>query len=304
MYSLADTGARRNMHEISILQRTQHARNAAKAPEGYSVQHVSETTSVNMTDTMVKDIDIVTSHLPDCDDISAETNRIDQMKEKMKQLKRQLRKKTRIIKEMKTQHTKYKKALQLKLRLLQKEARKTNSLPQVVSKLFNDDQVKFLTGKTIAKWSNDTLLQSYRLKFACGTSGYTELLRQQPSLRILNRRLEELQFKSGLIDDIFYFLRIKMAQFENDIDKDCMLVLDEMSIVADNIYDNATKEMLNQLTLPDHSGEADEGLVFLIARLASRWKQIIAYYFTNKRTCGRTYKPIIIEIINKCEQIG
>lgn len=83
-----------------------------------------------------------------------------------------------------------------------------------------------------------------------------------------------------------------------------MLVLDEMSIITGNIYDNSTKEMLGQVSLPDHSGEADEALVFLIAGLASRWEQIVAYYFTNKKTCGRTYKPIIVEIIKKCEEIG
>lgn len=48
-----------------------------------------------------------------------------------------------------------------------------------------------------------------------------------------------------------------------------MLVLDEMSVIAGNIY-NSTKEMMGQVTLPDHSGEADEALVFLIAGLASR----------------------------------
>lgn len=77
-----------------------------------------------------------------------------------------------------------------------------------------------------------------------------------------------------------------------------------MNITAGNIYDNSIKEMLDQVTLPNHNGEADQALVFLIAGLASRWKQIVAFYFTNKKTCGKTYKPIIIEIIKKCEEIG
>lgn len=102
----------------------------------------------------------------------------------------------------------------------------------------------------------------------------------------------------------FYFLRIKVSQFKKETDKDCMLVLDEMSVIAGNIYDNSIKEMIGQITLPDHSGEADEALVFLIAGLATRWKQIVAYYFTNKKTRGNVYKPIIIEIIEKCEEIG
>lgn len=143
------------------------------------------------------------------------------------------------------------------------------------------------------------------MKFACGTSDYSELLKQRHpllSFRTLRRRkLENLKFRSGLIDEIFNFLRIKVSQFEKETDKDCMLVLDEMSIIARNIYDNSTKEMLGQVSLPEHSGEA---LVFLIAGLASRWKQIVAYYFTNKKTCGKIYKSIIVEIIEKCEEIG
>lgn len=76
------------------------------------------------------------------------------------------------------------------------------------------------------------------MKFSCGTSGYLELLKQRhplPSLRTLTRRLENLKFRSGLIDEIFYFLRIKVSQFGKETDKDSMLVLDEMSVIAGNI---------------------------------------------------------------------
>lgn len=210
---------------------------------------------------------------------------------------------------MKIKPKTYKKELQLKLRRFQnKISCKTNSLVEVTSKFFNDDQVNFLKNKNkkVTKWSNETLLKAYRLKFSCGTSGYLELLKQRHpllSLRTLTRRSENLKFRSGLIDEIFYFLRIKVLQFKKETEKDCMLVLDEMSVIAGNIYDNFTKEMVGQVTLPDHSSKADEALVFL-AGLASRWKQIVAYYFTNKKTREKIYKSIIIEIIKKCEEIG
>ena len=109
--------------------------------------------------------------------------------------------------------------------------------------MFNDDQVKFLTNRSnkVAKWCNDTFVKSYRLKFACGISGYIELLKQKyplPFLRTLTRKLKNLKFRSGLINKIFYFLHIKVLQFENETDKDCILViklyiiivLDEMNI--------------------------------------------------------------------------
>lgn len=68
--------------------------------------------------------------------------------EKIQQLQRQLRKKDRIIKVMKTKYKTYKKELQLKLRRLQNKVCKTNSFAvEFMSKMFNDDQVKFLTNK-------------------------------------------------------------------------------------------------------------------------------------------------------------
>ena len=41
-----------------------------------------------------------------------------------------------------------------------------------------------------AKWCNETLVKAFQLKFACGNSGYHELLRQGfsfPSIRTLHR---------------------------------------------------------------------------------------------------------------------
>ena len=66
-----------------------------------------------------------------------------------------------------------------------------------------------------------------------------------------------------------FFLHIKVSQFENETDKDCILVL-EMSITSGKVYDNSTKEMLNHVSLSNHSGEANQVLVFLIAGLCSR----------------------------------
>jgi len=41
-------------------------------------------------------------------------------------------------------------------------------------------------------------------------------------------------------DEVFEFLKIKNAQFENNIHKDCVIVLDEMSITPSDNYDPST----------------------------------------------------------------
>lgn len=99
---------------------------------------------------MVKENDVVVPDSLDCDNINPNMTLMDQIKEsleKIQQLERQLRKKNRKIKEMKTKHKTYKKELQLRLRRLQNEVCKTNSLAEVMSKIFNDDQVNFLKNK-------------------------------------------------------------------------------------------------------------------------------------------------------------
>lgn len=80
------------------------------------------------------------------------------------------------------------------------------------------------------------MTNAYKLRFACGSAGYEEILRQKfpfPCIRILTRKLENLKFTSGtVITEIFEFLKIKIAHFEKDIYEDCMIVLDEMSITS------------------------------------------------------------------------
>lgn len=139
------------------------------------------------------------------------------------------------------------------------------------------------------------------------SSGYKELLKQgypSPSLRTLNRRIEDLKFDSGIYKEIFEFLRIKVENFKNELNKDCSLVLDEISIsiiLTDNVYDSSTNKLLSKVILPQHEGQA---LVIMLAYLGSRWKQIVGYFFTNKKTNGTMYKPIIEQIIVKSENIG
>lgn len=64
--------------------------------------------------------------------------------------------------------------------------------------------------------------------------------------------------------------------------------------------------MLDYVTLPDHDRNviATHGLVFMLAGLASRWKQTVAYYFIGNKVNGAKLKPLIENIIRKAERIG
>ena len=157
------------------------------------------------------------------------------------------------------------------------------------------------------EWCNETIMKALKLKFACGERGYEELRRQNitlPRIRTLQMRLQGLQFSSGISDDIFEFLKMKVSQFEDERDKECSLVMDEMSITPRNVYDTSTHSFLGSVTLPDHVGTATHALVFMLVGIASRWKQIIGYYFTGDGFKGDTLKPIILKIVQKAEAIN
>lgn len=167
--------------------------------------------------------------------------------------------------------------------------------------MFNQDQILALKKKQVRKstklmeWSNSTLTKSLKLKFSCGISGYNELLRQGypiPSIRTLQRRLENLKFDSGILHEIFSFLELKVASF-GPHEKDCVLVMDEMAITPGTSYDTSLKKYFGNVTLPDHSGLATHVLVFMLGGITSRWKQVVAYYFTSDSVNGDIFKNII-----------
>jgi len=172
----------------------------------------------------------------------------------------------------------------------------------------NENQILSLNYKNAKgfKWTNDTIQKALRLKFSCGSIGYEELLAQKyplPSSRTLRRRLQNISFNSGILHDVFEMLSIKVCML-NNFEKDCFLVLAEMYINEGIVYDVASKTFLGNVTLTDHEGVANHGLLFMLGGISSRWKQTVAYYFTSDSVRGHTFKAIIDEIISRAESLG
>lgn len=212
---------------------------------------------------------------------------------------------------MKKRHIKIYKAFKRKIKKIQDQVCILKKTPLVVNTIFNNDQLNILTAKykKIPKWCDDTLIKAYQLKFACGISGYKELLHQGhplPSLRTLREKLENWKFLSGSPDEIFHFLQIKVPLFSNLIDKDCVIVMDEISITPGLCYDNSTGTFVGNVTLPEHDTTevATHVLVFMLAGISQRWKQVIDYYYTSKHTDGSKFKPLILNYIEKANAIG
>ena len=180
-------------------------------------------------------------------------------------------------------------------------------LKQKLKKLFMPDQLKALQNSCrVSKWSNKTIQRSLQLMFACGPSGF-QALREQgyplPSARTLRRSLECVHLKSGILNEVFELLEIKVRSM-NEKERDCALTLDEMSISMSVDYDIQTGQLLGDVTLPGHSGKASHAMVFMLAGISTRWKQTVAYYFTGNSVYGSALKPIITNIVRLASEVG
>lgn len=229
----------------------------------------------------------------------------------------------------------------LKTKLKKAEEELKQSHLDILKGFFNNDQLEYLHKKKITpkgktfkiKWSDATIIKGLKLKFSCGTSGYNDLRQHLPlpGIRTLQRSVEHIKFDSGILNDVFKYLKSKVAAFKHKQQGDCCLLLDEMAITKGDPWDSLRKskigyDSINYLifysfqkqfqmyieliifryvSLPDHPKVlASKALVFIFAGLNSRWKQIVAYYFTTDKCDGSSFKPIIVKLTSLGECVG
>lgn len=183
------------------------------------------------------------------------------------------------------------------------------SKANIPKNVFNDDQIDMLERnlKKCSRWSNETIDKALRIKFSCGDIGYQELLKQNiplPSMRTLSRKIEELNFDSGIQNDIFKLLEIKFSFVTNEHQRECVLVFDEININARTSCNEATKESSGEITPSAHNGDAAHALVIMLAGITSGWKQVVAYYYTRDPVQVQFLKPIILDITQRAEKSG
>ncbi|TRY72551.1 hypothetical protein TCAL_13647, partial [Tigriopus californicus] len=133
------------------------------------------------------------------------------------------------------------------------------------------------------KWIDETIKQGLQLKFACDTSGYETLLKQGyplQSVRTLLERTEHIEFEPGILDDVFEMLKLK-AQVLDPHERLCCLTMDEFADSTSIDFDTKADMFVGYVTLTGHSGIATKCLVFQVNGLCTRFKQIVAYHFTD-----------------------
>lgn len=112
-----------------------------------------------------------------------------------------------------------------------------------------------------------------------------------------------MTFESGILIEILDILKIKVSTFEEQ-EKESVLLLDEMFLKEGIEYDFSNNTYIRNVTFPYCEGKATQALVFMIGGISTRWKQVVAYYFTNGKADGMILKGIILDIIKSVENIG
>ena len=132
----------------------------------------------------------------------------------------------------------------------------------ILHKVFNNDQIEWLQHdskkRRLYKWSNETIKKALRLKLACTENGYKELINQNiplPSRRTLRRSLEGINFSPGICEDIFEALKDKVEYFTDNRERDCMLGIDEISLVEGERIDPLTNSTTGFITIPNSQGK-------------------------------------------------
>ena len=192
-----------------------------------------------------------------------------------------------------------------------KEEKENGFLPtELFSRIFGEDQIKFLKKGRVHKWSEETIRKGLKLRFATGTRAYEDLIKAGyplPSVRTLNQRSEHIKFEPGSFDEVIEMMGEKFHH-KPDSEKLFTLSLDEMALKAGSRieYDIRSDSYVGNSTLPGHSGSsASKALVFQIASIGGpRVKQVIGYHLTPSSVDSKPVAEIIENIIIKCHNVG
>lgn len=93
------------------------------------------------------------------------------------------------------------------------------------------------------------------------SSGYEEIKKRipLPSLRTLQRRSKPIEFRPGTLKEVFDLLEKEIHNHREEW-KDCVLALDEMSIISEEVIDPSTDGVIGRVTLASHEGFANKAL--------------------------------------------
>lgn len=127
-----------------------------------------------------------------------------------------------------------------------------------------------------------------------------------PSRKTLLTLLNKVPFNCGINQQIFKSLEKDVKKME-PIDRVCCLMFDEMSLQPSITYDVRQDEIVGFVKCGNHyktNALADHAMVFMVRGLHRKWKQPVAYYFTQHGMKVPDIVRNIKQIITALQKIG
>ena len=187
---------------------------------------------------------------------------------------------------------------------LKQELEENKKVLQFLSK----EQIKnaSVDRKSIKKWSNKSVTDALKLRFALGKFGY-DYLRSTgyptPSYSTLNRRMQCINMDFGILSSILNAMKSKVT-YMSDADRWCALMVDEMEIASNKVFDVSENRFVGGVSLGSKDVPGKHYTVVLVRGLKSQWKQVIAHEITGPTTSGEDMFDLISRCILACQQIG
>ena len=135
---------------------------------------------------------------------------------------------------------------------------------------------------------------------------YLATILRLPSIRTLQRMLENFQMAPGFHEQVFTTLKHKVAAM-SELDKYCAIVFDEMAIKSEMCYSSKTDsvEGLEDFGILGRTKYvANSVVVFSIRGLKNKWKQPVGYFLTSGAINSNILNDLTHMCIRKLRDVG
>ena len=206
-----------------------------------------------------------------------------------------------------------------KIEELQKEV---NELKACLSKVFNEDQVKFLNNQNVRSWSDKTLEECIYLYYKMGGTAY-EAMRKRgfpiPSKRTLTRHLSKIQCTPGTtLKDYLRLLHMLTKDMEEK-NKKVGVIGDEIAVDPKVEFDVSTQEFIGAPTIPaskkmlekrtrlgisPDKALAHKAFNLLVTTLRLNFKLLISFQYTDSSFDPEAVAKWMREVFTDLQSIG
>lgn len=128
-----------------------------------------------------------------------------------------------------------------------------------------------------------------------------------PSRKTIMNLLHQLPIPPGLNHQIFDHLKIIVSSFKNILDKNCVLLYDEISLAAGIQYSETEDKIIGLQDLGNNKRSlkfADKALTFMVRGVKRKFKQPVAFYFSESGIKTQDLVVALKEIIRAVQSTG